>query len=151
MTFCSQCETYLLPEAAVCPACGTAAPAPMSPALAWALSLPAPPYSAPVAFDGGVLVASGSPRHTALLEWCAGEHEQPRWQRSFDLVLITGLLVVEDRLFFSLTSTDLLRGQGALVALDSAGDEVWRWSPGHGMCVLWTSSRWSLGRVCPCG
>ncbi len=127
MHFCPHCETLLPPDAATCPACGAAAPAQ---APAWTATLPALPSHAPVAFAGGVLLACGSPEHTAALEWRARADGQPRWQRTFDHALITGLVILEDHLLLSLTSTDLLRGQGALVMLEAAGDEVWQWAGG---------------------
>lgn len=127
MRFCPHCETLLLPEAPTCPACGAAASA-LAPA--WTVTLPAPPSHAPVAFAGGVLLACGSPAHPAALEWRALADGQPRWPRTFDHALITGLLILGDQLLLSLTSTDLLRGHGALVALDAAGAERWRWAGG---------------------
>jgi len=127
MHFCPHCETLLPPDAATCLACGAAAPAQ---APAWTATLPAPPTHAPVAFAGGVLLACGSPEHTAALEWRALADGQLHRQRSFDHALITGLVVLGDHLLLSLTSTDLLRGQGALVRLDAAGDTVWRWAGG---------------------
>lgn len=52
------------------------------------------------------------------------------WQHTFEHVLISGLAVSGSRLLVSLTSTDLLRGEGALIAFDAVGNGVWRWSPG---------------------
>jgi len=56
----------------------------------------------------------------------------PRWQRSFEYVILSGLITppTPSLILLSLTSTDLLRGEGALVALDAAGEERWRWAPG---------------------
>ena len=130
MTFCLHCETYLSPEATACPACGAAAPEAASPELAWQAALPASPGSTPVAFAGGVLLASDSLEHAAVLAHYALSNGQTHWPHTFDHALISGLAVVGDVALVSLTSTDLLRGQGALVALDAGGKEVWRWSPG---------------------
>lgn len=96
----------------------------------WSATIPAPPSSAPVAFAGDILVAAGSSEQVAVLELRALADGQIRWQQTFDHILITGLVAVGDKLLLSLTSTDLLRGQGALVALDAAGAEVWRWAGG---------------------
>ncbi len=50
------------------------------------------------------------------------------WQHTLEHALVSGLTTSDDRLLISLTSTDLLHGQGALAALDKAGDKVWRWA-----------------------
>jgi len=125
MLFCPHCEILLPPDAPPCPACGAAAPA-LAPA--WMAALPAPPSLAPVAFAGGVLLTGGSPEPPTALEWRTLADGQPRWQYTFDHALITGLVVLGDHLLLSLTSTDPLHGQGALVVLDTAGNEVWRWT-----------------------
>ncbi|MGC9395150.1 MAG: PQQ-binding-like beta-propeller repeat protein [Anaerolineae bacterium] len=52
------------------------------------------------------------------------------WQHTFHHALVSGLTISGDQLLVSLTSTDLLRGEGALVALSVQGDVVWRWAPG---------------------
>ena len=61
----------------------------------------------------------------------------PRWQRHFEYALVTGLSQLPESLKLSgsliliaTSSTDLLRGEGALLALDAAGEEHWRWAPG---------------------
>ncbi len=54
-----------------------------------------------------------------------------RWQQAFEHVFISGLAAADDLLLISLTSTDLLHGAGALLAVDPAtGVERWRW-PGE--------------------
>jgi outer membrane protein assembly factor BamB len=54
-----------------------------------------------------------------------------RWCKSFKRAFISGLATTADGLLLvALTSTDLLRGVGVLMALDTAGEERWRWSPG---------------------
>ena len=52
------------------------------------------------------------------------------WQHTFDHALVSGLSTSGDHLLVSLTSTDLLRGEGALAAFNAAGEIVWRWAPG---------------------
>jgi len=52
------------------------------------------------------------------------------WQHTFDHALVSGVVVLGEQLLVSLTSTDLLRGEGALVVFGTAGDVVWRWVPG---------------------
>ncbi|RLC89592.1 MAG: hypothetical protein DRI77_15585 [Chloroflexi bacterium] len=52
-----------------------------------------------------------------------------RWEQSFEYVMISGLLqATGDCILVALTSTDMLRGAGALLALDAAGEERWRWT-----------------------
>lgn len=63
------------------------------------------------------------------------------WQRAFPYVMITGMQTFsfndapmpsvaksDQRLFLSATSTDLLRGEGALTALNLDGEPHWRWA-----------------------
>ncbi len=51
-----------------------------------------------------------------------------RWQQAFEHAFISGLSAADDLLFISLTSTDLLHGAGALLAVDPAtGEALWRW------------------------
>jgi serine/threonine protein kinase/outer membrane protein assembly factor BamB len=54
------------------------------------------------------------------------------WQRTFDHEFVSGLAVTSHGLILVATaSTDLLRGEGALRALDGlSGKTRWRWSPG---------------------
>ncbi|MCK4472801.1 MAG: hypothetical protein KAW49_13555, partial [Anaerolineae bacterium] len=72
----------------------------------------------------------------------------PRWQHPFEHALVSGLASTHTPppphsptptlphfptptlILVATSSTDLLRGEGALVALDAAGEEQWRWSPG---------------------
>lgn len=54
-----------------------------------------------------------------------------RWQKTFEYARINGLVVNVDALALVATSsTDLIHGEGALLALDEEGKECWRWSPG---------------------
>jgi len=56
---------------------------------------------------------------------------QPRWHRSFAHALVSGLAATPDGLLLvALSSSDLLRGEGLLLALDAAGEERYRWAPG---------------------
>jgi outer membrane protein assembly factor BamB len=128
MCFCPQCKIYCPPETTTCPVCGVATPVPESCAVAWTSALPATAAVAPVTFSGGILVTSSSSERAAILEWRAVADGQRGWQCIFNDALITGMIAAGERLLVSLTSTDLLRGQGALVALDGAGDEVWHWA-----------------------
>lgn len=128
MSFCSHCETYLPPETAACPVCGASAPTAESFAVAWTAPLPSPLSGAPVAFAGGLLASSSGPEHATVLEYRTVADGRKDWQCTFNDALITGIAVAGEHLLASLTSTDPLHGQGALVALDGAGNEVWRWA-----------------------
>jgi|GEM_PF-1860708 len=128
MSFCSHCETYLPPGTAVCPVCGASAPAPTALAVAWTVPLPSPLSGAPLSFADGILAAGSDTERAAVLEWRAVADGRRDWQCAFDDALITGMVAAGERLLVSLTSTDLLHAQGALVALDGAGNEVWRWA-----------------------
>jgi outer membrane protein assembly factor BamB len=67
----------------------------------------------------------------ALLHALTLADGSPRWHKSFEHASISGLATTADGLLLvALTSTDLLRGAGALVALDAAGEERWRSEPG---------------------
>mgnify|MGYP001331299367 CR=1 FL=1 len=63
------------------------------------------------------------------------------WQHSFPHVMVTGVqtfslasepvqptAMADQHLFLAATSTDLLMGEGSLLALDLKGQTVWRWS-----------------------
>jgi outer membrane protein assembly factor BamB len=92
------------------------------------------PTAPPVAV-GDLLVASarerGAPagQHTALLALRLADGVR-RWERTFRDARISGLSAAPGGLVLvALCSADLLHGQGALLALDGDGDEIWRWSP----------------------
>jgi len=61
---------------------------------------------------------------------------QPRWHRSFAHALVSGLAATPDNgssvplILVALSSSDLLRGEGMLLALDAAGEERYRWASG---------------------
>lgn len=57
-----------------------------------------------------------------------------RWEKALPYALVSGLqpcrLTDGWQMLVSTSSSDLLRGEAALLALDLAGEERWRWSPG---------------------
>ena len=57
-----------------------------------------------------------------------------RWQKTFEYSLISGLAAhhwrEQDVVIITSSSSDFLKGQGNLLALNTAGEEVWRW-PGE--------------------
>jgi len=55
------------------------------------------------------------------------------WQKTFEDALVSGLAVLETpdvAILVAHSAVDLLRGEGALVALDAHGEMRWRWSGG---------------------
>ena len=108
----------------------------------WSTELRQPPAGPPLVVGDLLLVPAQEPgpssQHTSLhaLSLVDGS---PRWQRSFEHALVSGLAaaqtseVLETSEVLALvatSSTDLLRGEGALVALDAVGEEQYRWAPG---------------------
>ncbi len=113
-----------------------------APSLLWTVDLTEPPVRPPLVVDDLLLVPTREPgpaAHRATLRALSPADGSPCWQEAFEYALITGLATVHPStpahpdvspLLLSLTSTDLLHGEGALVALDAAGEERWRWAPG---------------------
>jgi len=108
----------------------------------WSAELGQPSAGPPLALGDLLLVPTQEPgpssQHATLyaLNLVDGN---PRWQRPFERALVSGLAALqtsevsetsEVSALVSTTSTDLLRGEGMLVALDAAGRERWRWAPG---------------------
>lgn len=48
-------------------------------------------------------------------------------QRTYTHAMVSGLACPGDRILVALTSTDLLHGQGMLIALDASGQTEWHW------------------------
>jgi outer membrane protein assembly factor BamB len=95
----------------------------------------APAGPTPVAV-GDVLLAptqTADRQHSTLYAVGLGDASR-RWEQSFEYALVSGLqtLRVSETLkvLVALSSTDMMRGEGALLALDAAGEVCWRWSPG---------------------
>jgi outer membrane protein assembly factor BamB len=72
----------------------------------------------------------GPPSYHATLHALSLIDGSSCWHRSFEYALISGLQAFESSILVSTISTDLMRGEGALLALDAAGQERWRWTPG---------------------
>ncbi len=74
---------------------------------------------------------AGGPGQSATLHAFNLADGTPHWQKPFAHVFISGVAVAGQMLLVSLTSTDLLSGEGALLALDPmTGEERWRWISG---------------------
>ncbi len=120
----TQCDTYPAPDAA------------------WSAGLGEPPAGLPLVVGDLVLVPTqepGPPSQRSTLHALSLADGSPRWQRSFEYALVSGLAAVQTSevsetaevlALVAISSTDLLRGEGVLVALDTAGEERWRWAPG---------------------
>jgi len=71
---------------------------------------------------------SRSAQHAVLRALGLGDGNL-RWEQTFEHVMISGLLqATGDCILVALTSTDMLRGAGALLALDATGEARWRWT-----------------------
>lgn len=113
----------------------------------WSTPLGHPPTASPTTTGDLLLIPTHQPNsasQTAALHALDLSDGSPRWQQSFDHAMITGLLPLPHKqsdapplplssaplLLLTLTSTNVIHGQGALLALDAAGQEHARWSPG---------------------
>jgi outer membrane protein assembly factor BamB len=142
MTFCIQCASYLPPAAVTCTNCGASQPSAPSLTVLWCTDLDQPPAGPPLVTDDLLLVPtqeSRPPSHNSALYALSLADGSKQWEYSFDYALISGLATVQtlkvSETFRVLTlvataSSDLLRGQGMLLALDHTGEERWRWAPG---------------------
>lgn len=98
-------------------------------AVVWSVEMGATPGGPMMVAGDVVLVATQSAdRQHSTLGAVGLADGGLRWQRSFEYALISGLETL--RVLLALSSTDVMHGEGALLALDAAGAEVWRWSPG---------------------
>ena len=108
----------------------------------WSTDLAQPPAGPPLPIADLLLAPTqerGPTAQHALLHALSLAAGGARWQHSFEYALVTGLAAVQTSevsetsevlALVALASTDLLRGAGALVALDAAGEERYRWAPG---------------------
>jgi outer membrane protein assembly factor BamB len=120
----TQCDTYLAPDAI------------------WSAKLGEPPAGPPLVVGDLLLVPTqepGLPSQHATLRALSLADGSPRWQRSFEYAQVSGLAAVqasevsetsEAWILVTISSTDLMHGEGALVALDAAGEERYYWAPG---------------------
>jgi len=104
------------------------------PNLIWSTHLAQPPAGPPLVAGDLLLVPTQEPamppRHGALQALNLSDGS-PRWRKPFEYALVSGLAQTgKGSILVAIASTDLLRGQGALLALDAAGEERWRWAPG---------------------
>jgi outer membrane protein assembly factor BamB len=79
---------------------------------------------------------SQSPGHSALHALSVADGSL-RWRKACEHALVSGLAQLPrsselpgSLILASIASADLLRGAGALLALDAAGNERWRWAAG---------------------
>jgi outer membrane protein assembly factor BamB len=103
-----------------------------TPDVVWSTALGEPP-AGPLVVAGDLLVtATQEPDLTSensTLHALGLADGSLHWQRLFEYALVSGLAVTADgRILAAITSTNLIRGEGALVALGDAGEECCRWS-----------------------
>jgi len=106
----------------------------------WSAELSQPPAGPPLATGDLLLVPTqeaGPPAYHATLHALSLADGGPRWQHPFEYALISGLARISEvsetseiLILASTISTDLMRGEGALVALNAVGQERWHWAPG---------------------
>jgi outer membrane protein assembly factor BamB/tetratricopeptide (TPR) repeat protein len=140
MSFCTQCQTYVPPDTPSCPTCGAPRPSATPATPLWSTALDEPPTGPPLVVDDLLLVPTQEPappsQHSTLHALSLVDGSE-RWGRTFEYALVSGLAAVQtsevsetSEVLVATSSTDLLRSEGALLALDAAGEERWRWSPG---------------------
>ncbi|MCP4539780.1 MAG: PQQ-binding-like beta-propeller repeat protein [Chloroflexi bacterium] len=100
----------------------------------WSASLALPPAIPPLLAGNLLLVATqdtGSSDHPAVLYALDLRDGSISWSQTFEYGMISGLAVTADgHILVAITSTNMIHGQGALVFLDTTGQERNRWSPG---------------------
>jgi hypothetical protein len=114
------------------------------PDVLWSVELDEPP-TGQIAIAGHLLLvatqASDPSVQRSTLRALSLKDGGLRWQRHFEYALVSGLVVFHQPtsphpqtltlVLVSTTSTDLMRGEGAFVALDAlTGEEHYRWAPG---------------------
>ncbi|RLC61008.1 MAG: hypothetical protein DRI48_11260, partial [Chloroflexi bacterium] len=102
------------------------------PDILWSIDLDQPFVGAPLVADDLLLLPtgrSGAMEQNATLHALSLTDGDLRRQQAYKNAFVSGLAIAGDMLLVSLTSTDLLRGAGALLALSVDGEERWRWTP----------------------
>ncbi|MFL7791932.1 MAG: hypothetical protein AB8I69_07315, partial [Anaerolineae bacterium] len=92
----------------------------------WSAELDQPPAGPPLTVGDLLLIPTqelGPPAYHATLHALSTADGSLRWRYPFKYALISGLQAFETSALISTTSTDLMRGEGALIALDAAGQE----------------------------
>jgi outer membrane protein assembly factor BamB len=102
--------------------------------MVWSAELGQPPIGPPLVVGDLLLVSTqepGPPSQHSTLRALSLADGSPRWRWPLEYALVSGLALTAEGLILVAThSTDLMRGEGALVALDVVGEEHWRWAPG---------------------
>ena len=113
-----------------------------APDAVWFAGLDESPAGPPLVVGDLLLVPTqepGPPSQHSTLHALSLTDGSPRWQHPFEHALVSGLAAAQTSevsetsevlALVAISSTDLLRGEGALVALDAAGEEQYRWAPG---------------------
>jgi outer membrane protein assembly factor BamB len=104
-----------------------------STSIIWSAELDQPPAGPPLAVGDLLLIPTqepSPPAYHATLHALSTADGSLRWQCPFKYALISGLQAFKTSVLVSTTSTDLMRGEGVLIVLDTAGQERWRWASG---------------------
>lgn len=91
----------------------------------WSAVLPQPPAAPPVQWGELLLLPT-----TTGLQALSLADGSPRWRFALEGAFPSGVNGAGNRALLAITSTDPNSVQGALVALDHAGQVRWRWEPG---------------------
>jgi len=132
--FCQDCQAYIDDASGKCPVCGALQPQSPARSHSWSQALNQAPVTDPVALGDLLFVATqveGTDVQQAVLHALCLTDGQLGWHQTFERALVSGLTATDDGLVLvSLTSTDLLYGEGSVAALDETGRLCWRWTPG---------------------
>lgn len=100
----------------------------------WSVSLEAPPAAPPLVVGDVVVVPTQmmlpGPLPVTLRAFALADGA-PRWERRIAQAMVGGMVrSPEGCALVGTVATDLLAGEGALLAIDPDGETCWRWAPG---------------------
>jgi outer membrane protein assembly factor BamB len=132
VSFCERCEAYLEPDAAICPKCGAPRTRESEAETIWFPELGETPTGSLLATDELLIVPSQgeglTAQHTTVRAFGLRDRAL-RWQQQLEHASVSGMACAGDLILVATYSTDLLRGQGVLMALDTTGVARWSWTP----------------------
>jgi outer membrane protein assembly factor BamB len=133
VSFCERCGTYIGPGAAACPGCGTPRTPRDEAEAIWFPELGETPKGDLLATEQLLLVPTQGEGLTAqhiTLRALSLRDGSLHWQRQLEHAAVSGMAAAGDLVLVATYSTDLLHGQGTLLALDATGATRWQWTPG---------------------
>jgi len=132
VSFCEQCGTYIGPGAKVCLTCGAARTQRGEPETIWFPRLGETPKGSLLATDELLLIPTqgeGLPAQHTTLRALKLRDGSLAWHEQIKHASVSSMASAGDLILVATYSTDLLRGQGALLAFDAMGTARWscRW------------------------